>query len=789
MTTKFRRCLYVGIGGAGIKMLLELKKYFIDRFGSVPPMVGFMGFDTDRFEFDRSIKSSDGRDITLAKDEMMSLCVDFAEAMYYLRPESFSWVPKGNIKAMNYISNVGSGCVRSNGRVAFSVNRKGIAAAVNAKLASILNAMSEGDFELLNFDVPEVHMVFSLAGGTGSGMYIDMAYLMQDFVPAAKVTGYAISPAIFENLLLVGDRQKYNAYASLVELDYFMHRSIGSDSIVLNYVDDKYTAINPPFSNVVFIDNITDNGFTISDINELSELVAPSLAYASMDAGRVYASVRDHCCVLSSCGCCDIYNKKAWASGVGSLEIIYNNEVMVKRYQLDAGVELVDCLLQNSDDEVRLIANSWKNSIEEGLLFGDECPLINFLASDQSRSRLVVKNYRDPYEEVNANIASNKLNENELTLKADKLVKRVGVQLDKLFQEHIVQPGGVSSAGNVLAEIMNELRRHLSLVYEVRHNCAERLVVEKELVECCSIDLQEYASLVFFIKTNKEKYADELSLRVNAYNDCLRTLKCCEVAIDVYKQVLEIVDGCRLKLDSLVCILKATQNGMRYAIDTLQHSVGNGDFSHLDVTKDDMALMRKITGVSAEAFLEYLDGKCRLIQFVNLSVNEIMQLMMDYAKQLPEVMECQNRGVEDVLCDLADRYPKRMSEYIWQIKYNSSPLFTYNYNGYLPSMLPCEYTFIGVGDSSSSLVKDNGVLDMVGYPAIERSKIYTSTGMKDRIIIYRSLGVVPLFTLPSIQRYREAFEECPDKELYFTNADVYNRMQESDFSIFPTNKE
>lgn len=117
-----------------------------------------------------------------------------------------------------------------------------------------------------------------------------------------------------------------------------------------------------------------------------------------------------------------------------------------------------------------------------------------------------------------------------------------------------------------------------------------------------------------------------------------------------------------------------------------------------------------------------------------------------------------------------------MSEYIEQINMKSSPLFTYNYNGYLPIMLPCEYTFIGVGDSSSSLVKDNGVLDMVGCPAIERPKIYTSTGMKDRIIIYRSLGVVPLFTLSSIQRYREAFEECPDKELYFTNADVYNRM-------------
>ncbi len=788
MATKFGRCLYIGIGGTGIKMLLELKKYFIDRFGAVPPMVGLLGFDTDGGELDRSIRSSDGRDVTLGKDEKMHICVNAAEAMYNHRPELFSWVPNGNKSAMRFLGELGSGCIRSNGRVAFSINRRRIADVVNAKLVSISNAMSNSDFELMSFATPEVHMVFSLAGGTGSGMYIDMAYLMQDLIRGVHVTGYAITPSIFESLP-AGSRRKPNAYASFLELDYFMHRSLINDPIELTYMDDKYTVNLPPFSDVVYIDNKMENGLTITNLKTLGEIVAPSLACASMDAGLKGATVRDNCRVMIPLGDCDISNKKAWASGVGSFEIIYNSEVMSQMAQLNVGVELIDCLLQNSDDEVRLIANSWKNSIEEGLLFSDECPLINFLASDQSRSRLVVKNYRDPYEEVNANIASNKLNENELALEADKLVKRVGVQLDKLFQEHIVQPGGVSSAGNVLAEIMNELRRHLSLVYEVRHICAERLVVEKELVERCSIDLQEYASRLFRSKTTMEEYADELSRRVYAYNDRLSTLKCCEVAIDVYKQVLEIVDGCRLKLNSLVCILKATQNEMRYAIDTLQHSVGNGDFSHLDVTKDDMALMRKITGVSAEAFLEYLDGKCRLIQFANLSVNEIMQLMMDYAKQLPEVMGCQNRGVEDVLCDLAAKHPEMMSEYIEQINMKSSPLFTYNCNGYLPSMLPCEYTFIGVGDSSSSLVKDNGVLDMVGCPAIERPKIYTSTGMKDRIIIYRSLGVVPLFTLPSIQRYREAFEECPDKELYFTNADVYNRMQESDFSIFPTNKE
>ena len=47
MPKKIRRCLYIGLGGTDMNSILHTKKMFIDTYGEVPPMVSFLGIDTD----------------------------------------------------------------------------------------------------------------------------------------------------------------------------------------------------------------------------------------------------------------------------------------------------------------------------------------------------------------------------------------------------------------------------------------------------------------------------------------------------------------------------------------------------------------------------------------------------------------------------------------------------------------------------------------------------------------------------------------------------------------------
>ena len=60
MATKIKRCLYVGLGGTGMNALLHTKKMFVETYGEVPPMIGFLGIDTDGDAYKKELPSKYG---------------------------------------------------------------------------------------------------------------------------------------------------------------------------------------------------------------------------------------------------------------------------------------------------------------------------------------------------------------------------------------------------------------------------------------------------------------------------------------------------------------------------------------------------------------------------------------------------------------------------------------------------------------------------------------------------------------------------------------------------------
>lgn len=121
MATKIKRCLYVGMGGTGMNALLHTKKMFVDTYGEVPPMIGFLGIDTDRGAYNKTLLSNKGEEIALLPNEQLPIIVDNARPIYDVNKEDFTWVPERNLYAMTSM-NLGAGQVRSNGRFAFTVN-------------------------------------------------------------------------------------------------------------------------------------------------------------------------------------------------------------------------------------------------------------------------------------------------------------------------------------------------------------------------------------------------------------------------------------------------------------------------------------------------------------------------------------------------------------------------------------------------------------------------------------------------------------------------------------------
>ena len=244
MATKIKRCLYVGLGGTGMNALLHTKKTFMDTYGEVPPMIGFLGIDTDSGAYKKSLTTVRGEEVTLSPNEQLPILVKDARPIYDVNKEDFSWIPEKNLYALTGMT-LGAGQVRTNGRFAFTVNYVQVAQKVRTILDQISNARIQANdkYELLSTNT-EIHMVFSVCGGTGCGTFLNMAYLLRKEAPQCKLTGYAVLPDIFKSMSRSGmAKVAPNAYGAILDLDYLMHMGLGSTPVQLDYIKDSYDHI------------------------------------------------------------------------------------------------------------------------------------------------------------------------------------------------------------------------------------------------------------------------------------------------------------------------------------------------------------------------------------------------------------------------------------------------------------------------------------------------------------------------------------------------------------------
>lgn len=58
-----------------MKALLHTKKMFIDTYGEVPPMIGFLGIDTDSQEYAHTLKAANGDEVRLQPNEQCAIYV------------------------------------------------------------------------------------------------------------------------------------------------------------------------------------------------------------------------------------------------------------------------------------------------------------------------------------------------------------------------------------------------------------------------------------------------------------------------------------------------------------------------------------------------------------------------------------------------------------------------------------------------------------------------------------------------------------------------------------------
>lgn len=251
------KTLLIGLGGTGKEVLLRFRRLVTEHFGSLDalPCVQFLHLDTDTTanamqQYDKAMQDDPLYEkIMFQPIERVNLTIEGGISKYLANINAYSHIrewfhTKGKIADLGDLGE-GAGQVRMASRLGFYDKYDDI----EAGLTNAENRLSaEGNPDVIsqlgfkfNPDIMSICIISSLAGGTGSGTFLDMGFLVKTMFPDSTRIGIFFMPSFFSGYA-GSARMKANGYAALKELN---HYSFGH-SFAGNWTGRASKPIYPP---------------------------------------------------------------------------------------------------------------------------------------------------------------------------------------------------------------------------------------------------------------------------------------------------------------------------------------------------------------------------------------------------------------------------------------------------------------------------------------------------------------------------------------------------------------
>jgi serine/threonine protein kinase len=253
--------LVIGLGSTGLAALRQFRGQVRDRFGApeAVPHLRLLYIDTDPEATQSATR--DTTDERLTPGEVM--LARLKRASHFLkpsegRPRIDTWFSTPLLYRMT--RNQQTGGLRALGRLAFVDNYRAIVRRLGTELQNCaapkaLAAAKRSTGLALRCNRPRIYIVCGLGGGSGSGMFIDLAYAVRETLKdightQAEVVGlFLVPPAKDAGSTKVA---RANAFAALTELSYF---STPGNAFRAQYVEREAPVQSTvaPFSRVVLL--------------------------------------------------------------------------------------------------------------------------------------------------------------------------------------------------------------------------------------------------------------------------------------------------------------------------------------------------------------------------------------------------------------------------------------------------------------------------------------------------------------------------------------------------------
>ena len=784
MATKIKRCLYVGLGGTGMNALLHTKKMFVETYGEVPPMIGFLGIDTDGDAYKKELPSKYGP-VSLAPNEQTPIQVEDAQAAYTTSRQHFGWVHPDNVFALTSMTK-GAGQIRSNGRFALTCNFENLVNKVKDAVRRITDAniRTNPKYDADFVGDVEVHIVFSMSGGTGAGTFLNMAYVVRHALGKCKVTGYAVLPDVFESMSQYGmERVKPNTYGSIMDLDYFMHLN-GTEGLQFDYVTGTQDINSRPFSAFFFIDNKNKGGDSYSNINQLAEMISLALVTSSGELSGSVDSVTDNVEKSIMNGDGTVGNKRAWVSGMGACEILFRGQDMCEINALKNAQRIIQRMMTSCIDS-NMIVNNWIDSPEVNIRENGGAE------NDNVIDFLLPKNPKFPLEDidddqaaeasVNAFVEAVRPKDEEVQNKVIELKERTLRELHKLIIKSINQECGVGLANDVLDSLQSQIELFLSEMNDEKDKLNEEKPRIENAIKVACADLKEISGHFFKRKSTLEDLRQNVCEAGMALAINIRELKRRDGAITFFSALMQAINEERLRIKDIENKLKAVNTAFTNKISALQNNVSRNNSAsfQIDLAKQAVnAIGINDDEIQIVDFLNTLSYTDKFYEIDSKPTEDIAKALLDYTLTLPTAKKWASTTIDDVMKRMDKENSEELDRILRMALGKASPLLSINTRGEVGYRV-ARFTYVGVPMDSTILSDNNRLENLAGGEKIN----FTRLGMNDRVIIYNQIGVVPAYFIGSLESYRQKYINSSIFSHFDFN--LYNRMMKENFSLEP----
>ncbi len=794
MAIKLKKTLYVGIGGTGVTTLLKVKKCFIDSYGEIPPMIGFLAIDTDGAANNKSVTSNRGEMIKLAPTELLVCSVKGAFQVYQTNPRVYDWVPLQNVSPLSGIQGGGAGQVRSNGRFIAYYNKKAIDTRVSAAVNKIDQLIPQDSKYVADVNKEGVecyiNVVGSIAGGTGSGMMIDVLCIIRETLKDKKIIRlcpWIVLPEVFRAMASGPSMANvlYNTYGALKELDYLMHYDPTTPAINFGYARID----GPLFDYAYVINNTNSAGVSFNSLDDITDVMAKSMFLPANKMGDEILTPFDNILRQKDAGTYVIENKKAWAASTSSAELIYDGQAVGRVYAYRTIEQLCTSMLQSQTDgsadanrfvddpEVLIRENEGKDNVIDALLLPGPEYMLNI---DENTTQQDI----DAYIENNCNVTKLAAGQDGLNNNLGKKLMSATIAFDKYIAEIMSRQQGKVDAA---IKFVDALKVIMSICKAEMAQEEKNYQVKNEIPVQWDYYLNKVTNrgIMGIIKPINGEAIEALQFKLsevvtNRREEIRRSwaLKFYNEFETVVNKKLQVLNGLKSNIEALA--KKCT--GMLLREQQQAQSTSNFQvFLHKDGI--DTASMFTIDDNVKANFVTFLGNG--MSSWIGQSQDYMEKKLWNFAKGTDKVKEAVNTDIDTVLRGMKEDDVK---EYLERLKILASPLWTYNTHGFSSTAKDLDsFVVVGVGNRDTSILKTDAKFNT--YFDIGTNKAsFASTNQDDRVYVLVVEDLLPIYAVNNFKAYEYDHQDKVSCKAYMVNyidEKLNNRMNSENFNLMP----